>query len=310
MRKLISACFVLCCFLVAFFALKSFQRRHVFEEMLIMGTVGRISIITDQDIGRDRAQVIINEAFQRLKDYEQKWNYYSAESQISLINNNASQKPIKLSKDTFDLINKAIEFSNLTNRIFDITAPALHSTALRGNIVLNAADQDISFKDPQTKIDLGGIATGFAIDRIVEYFDSRNVKNYLIDIGGDIYAKGNNQYGRSWQIGIRNPDRQNEILEQLSINGQAVTTSGNYVKNHIIDPATKKPVKTDIKSVTVVAETCTQSDALATAFFIMGIEKTKEFIDSYDHALTVWFIKNTGKKSAVIKLDRSNSEKR
>ena len=290
MKKQIGLFFVLILiFVVSSFLLRSFVPEPISGEMIVMGTVGRISIIADSSIDDSRARDLINKAFQIIKDYEGLWSNYSAQSELSSINSRAYPDQFRITTPTFEIIAKALEFSKLTDGVFDVTATSLHEPDGYDKISLGKRDSTIKFRDARTKIDLGGIATGFAIDKAVEFLNSNGVSNYLIDIGGDIYAKGKNQLSETWQIGIRNPQDQDDILQVVAIDGVAVTTSGNYVKKHIIDPASGELADSDMKSVTVIARTCTEADVLATAFFIMDKTKTKEFIDSYGKYLEVFF---------------------
>ncbi|MFH1063024.1 MAG: FAD:protein FMN transferase [Candidatus Omnitrophota bacterium] len=276
-------------------------RQDLSQEMLVMGTVCRISIITEKKFTPAQADQALNQAFALLKDYERRWNFYAKDSELALINSQAAEETVKLLPDTFEIIAKALALSELTKGAFDITATSLHEEGGYGTIVLEPKAKSVSFTDAKTKIDLGGIATGYAIDKVVGVFKANNVKNYLIDVGGDIYASGRNKKNQTWGIGVRSPFNQEVVVEKIFLNNQAVTTSGNYVKKHIIDPATSVLADKNIDSVTVVAPSCLEADALATAFFIMGIDQTKAFIDQYAKNIQVLFLKNVNNKSEIVK---------
>jgi FAD:protein FMN transferase len=277
------------------------SKQEVTQEMLIMGTVCRISIVADKNLTSLQADAALNQAFRLLKDYERRWSFYASDSELALINQQAVYQTIKLLPDTFEIIAKSLALSELTKGAFDITATSLHREGGYGNIVLEPKAKTVHFTDPQTKIDLGGIATGYAIDKVVEAFKTGNVKNYLIDVGGDIYASGKNKKNQIWGIGVRSPFNQEVVLERILLDNQAVTTSGNYVKKHIIDPETSILANKNIDSVTVIAPKCIDADALATAFFVMGIEQSKHFIDRNDKNIRVLFIRNKNNKAEIVK---------
>lgn len=278
-------------------------RQELSREMLIMGTMCRISIIADKKLKIKQAENALDKAFSLLKEYEHRWNFYSEESELVLINAAAANRPVKLLPDTFEIIKKSLILARQTNGVFDITATSLHKSGGYGTIILDQSNQSIFFSDANTKIDLGGIATGYAIDRIVELFIDETIENYLIDIGGDIYAAGQNKKNKLWEIGVRNPFDKNDILYDFSLENQAVTTSGNYIKQHIIDPQTSTLVKNNIISITVIADSCLEADVLATTFFIFGIEKTKTFIDNYAGNLQALFVENFNNSHKIVKLN-------
>ncbi|HIP35836.1 MAG TPA: FAD:protein FMN transferase [Crocinitomix sp.] len=147
---------------------------------------------------------------------------------------------------------------------------------------------------PQAKLDFNAIAQGLSVDVICEELDKRNAKNYFVEIGGEIRVKGKNSEGHYWRIGIDKPiEKSNaqtrEIQEIISLNNKAVATSGSYRKfyekdgikySHTLNPKIGYPVKHSLLSATVVANNCALADGLATAFMVMGVEKTVKFIKS------------------------------
>ncbi|MBU1044636.1 MAG: FAD:protein FMN transferase [Candidatus Omnitrophica bacterium] len=300
-KKNIVFSFLLFVFFLSQIILLISAKREISREMLIMGTVCRISIVSGKNLSPQQAEAALNNAFALLKDYERRWNFYAKDSELSLINAQAFNQSVKLLPDTREIVSKSLELSALTNGAFDITATSLQRQGGYGTIILEPHAQSVMFSDLQTKIDLGGIATGYAIDQVREVFKNNKVNNYLIDIGGDIYASGKNQKNKFWEIGVRNPFDQNIIISDFPIKDQAVTTSGNYLKKHIIDPQTAVLADNNIESVTVISDSCLEADALATAFFIMGIEQSKVFIDNYKNDIQVLFVKNMKNTPEIVK---------
>jgi len=138
--------------------------------------------------------------------------------------------------------------------------------------------------NPNLYIDLSSIAKGFAVDRIALYLDEKRFKNYLIEIGGELIAKGENAEKKVWQIGIENPNNSNDTIKHvIQLKNMAMATSGNYKNyfekndisySHIIDPSTGKPVEHKLVSVTVLNHSAMNADALATGFMVLGPKKT------------------------------------
>ena len=157
-------------------------------------------------------------------------------------------------------------------------------------------------KQPQTFIDFNAIAKGYGLDVIAEFLDNKGYDNYLIDIGGEIAAKGINKIRNNpWNVGIEKPNFDGSQSQQIAIelHNEAMATSGVYRKfkvdasgnkyAHIIDAKTGYPSKTNILSVSVIAPTCAVADAYATAFKAMGIEKVKALVKLHQE-LKVYFI--------------------
>lgn len=157
--------------------------------------------------------------------------------------------------------------------------------------------------DRRTMLDFSSVAKGYALDCIASLFDSLNIENYLIMIGGEVIVKGMHPEGRPWKIGISRPtaDMNTESQTALSISNIAMATSGNYLryyeKNgkryaHTIDPISGHPVQHDLLSATVFAPTCAQADAYATAFMVMGMERAKSILRKHPEMLAHFIYTN------------------
>lgn len=168
------------------------------------------------------------------------------------------------------------------------------------------------FKLPKnTFLDFNAIAKGYAVDVIAEFLEHQKIENYLVEIGGEIRVKGKNIEKQSnWKVGVENPnfDGEQSILKVISLQDEAMATSGTYRKfkvdkngnryAHIIDTKTGYPSKTNILSISVIAKNCMTADAYATAFQAMGIENVKAFLK--DHLeLKVFFIFENAKQEIV-----------
>ena len=153
------------------------------------------------------------------------------------------------------------------------------------------------------KFDFNSIAQGYSVDVLGEYLDVRNANNYLIELGGEMLAKGQKPDGGMWNVGIDKPvdsSERRQLNATLQLQNEAIATSGNYRKfyikdgvkyAHTLDPKTGYPVRHNLLSATVVANKCWKADAFATAFMVMGIERTKKFLmDNQQLNLGVYLI--------------------
>jgi thiamine biosynthesis lipoprotein len=149
-------------------------------------------------------------------------------------------------------------------------------------------------EDPATELDFNAIAQGYASDILAQYLESQGITSYLVDIGGEVISHGTKTDGSPWRVGIERPaeDRYSEPIVQtaISVHDQSVVTSGSYRKyyekdgvrySHTIDPATGRPVEHTLLSTTVVERECWLADAMATAYMVMGIERSKAFIAAH-----------------------------
>jgi thiamine biosynthesis lipoprotein len=145
--------------------------------------------------------------------------------------------------------------------------------------------------DERTTIDFNAIAQGYSVDLVGTFLEARGIENYLVDIGGEVKARGVKPDGSFWKIGIEKPARQKnderELKEIIVLKNKSVATSGSYRKfyekdgvrySHTIDPKTGYPVQHSLLSVSVVADNTALADAYATSFMVMGLERSKQFL--------------------------------
>lgn len=144
--------------------------------------------------------------------------------------------------------------------------------------------------DPRMEVDFNAIAQGYTVDLLADFLARNGVKNYLVELGGEVRAAGVNERGQPWQIGIDKPEddpapRGRPLQTTVALRDRALATSGSYRKfvvregrkySHAIDPATGYPVTHNLLSVSVLADNCTAADAYATAFLVLGLHKTME----------------------------------
>jgi thiamine biosynthesis lipoprotein len=154
-------------------------------------------------------------------------------------------------------------------------------------------------------LDFNAIAKGFCVDKIAELLSQKGISDFLVEVGGEITTKGT-KFGKPWVIGIQAPtvtqDGENNASYSFAITNKSIATSGNYRNyieeggrrfTHIIDPKNGYPEETNLLSVTVIADDCATADAFATAFMVMGIEKTEKLLQFHPE-LAAFFIYSDG----------------
>jgi len=272
----------------------------------LMGVRFEITAVSDNEA---LARKSINEAILEIKRIENLISSWDQNSETSEINRNAVVKPVKVSKELFDLIVRSNKVSALTNGVFDIsfasvdkiwkfdgsqtTIPSKESIAASvskinyQNIVLDKERHTVFLKEKGMKIGFGGIGKGYAANKAKAKMLVMGIKDGVVNAGGDLITWGKMEHGGDWSIGIANPKRKDEIMAWLIINDLAVVTSGNYEKffiadgkkySHIINPTTGYPAS-GTKSVTIICKDAELSDALATSVFILGAKEGIELID-------------------------------
>ncbi len=258
--------------------------------------------LTVYDIDGEKA---IAAAEKKIREFEKLFSVNRKESDIYRINHDAdSGQPISVSEDTFRLIKKSIELSEKTGGMFDISIfPIVKAWGFtskeyrvpeeeeRNNLKKLVDYRKIRCKDKSVlldkgmRLDLGGIAKGYAADEVIDLFRNMGMKSAIVSLGGDIKTLGTKPNGESFQIAIKNPLEKGSFLDTIPIKNRAVVTSGSYDRSfekggknyhHIMDKRTAAPVNSDLISVTVIADHSTDADGLSTALFTLGSEKAVE----------------------------------
>jgi FAD:protein FMN transferase len=157
-------------------------------------------------------------------------------------------------------------------------------------------------KDPRNQLDFNALAQGYSVDLVSHFLESKNIVNYIVEIGGEVYAKGKKADSSYWKVGIEkpidNPNGDNALKAIVKLENEALNTSGNYRKfyiengirySHEINPKTGYPAHNSLLSATVLAKDCMTADAYATAFMVMGLDKSVKFLSSH-HELMAYLI--------------------
>ncbi len=268
------------------------------DTQILMGTTVEV-VSCDRQASR-----IVFEEIQRIENLLSK---YKDDSEVALLNKKGE---LPVSPETFYIIKKSKEFWQLSGGAFDVTVVPLMDLwgftqqsyripsddeikeALRyvgsDKIIFNDKNNVVKFKVLGVKIDLGAIGKGFAVDCAVKKLKERGIKSCLVNAGGHIYCLGDRS-GRPWKIAIQDP-RKLGFAGYVKLKDRAIATSGDYRQffiegnrryAHIIDPRTGYPADSGVISATVIAPDCTTADAIATAVFVLGEGKGREFAKNF-----------------------------
>lgn len=277
----------------------------------LMGNAFEITVVdTKESVAKDHLAAAVAE-IQRI---EQLLTTFKEDSQTNLVNRSAGIAPVKVDREIFDLIERCIRISRLTDGYFDISygsidkrfwnfdrsmtrlpEPSLVKEHLRlvnyNNILLNPVAGTVFLKLKGMRIGFGGIGKGYAAERAKALLKQRGVASGVVNASGDLCAWGLQANGQPWTIGIADPDNARLPFSYLNITDMAVATSGNYEKyveiggrrySHTINPKTGLPVS-GIKSVTVICPNAEIADAMATPVGIMGIAPALDMVNQVNH---------------------------
>jgi FAD:protein FMN transferase len=275
------------------------------REEAIMGTAIRAELWHEDSATGEAALDAVMEEMHRI---DRAMSPFKPESELSRINREAAEAPVPISVEMFELLERSVEFSKLSGGAFDITfagvgcmfdyrngvkpteeeiTTALPSVNYR-HIRLERRQRTIQFARGGVRIDLGGIAKGYAVDNCVALLKERGVNEALVVAGGDSRVLGDRR-GRPWMIGIRDPRRKGAMVAMMPLVDAAVSTSGDYERyfveangvrhHHILDPRTGKSAM-GARSVTIIGPDATTTEGISKSVFIMGPERGIRFVES------------------------------
>ncbi len=266
----------------------------------LMGNTFTITVVAETGV---KGQLYIDAAVNEIKRIERLLTTFSETSQTSLINADAGIRPVPVDREVYNLIERSMGISRITQGAFDISYGSIDKSlwnfdkemtslpskeeALQrvylinyNNIVLDPDACTVFLKEKGMRIGFGGIGKGYAAEKAKDILRAMGVESGIINASGDLTAWGLQPSGKPWRIGISNPEKPDAIFSYLDISGKAVATSGNYEKfaiiggkkySHTIDPRTGLPIS-GIKSVTVISGNAEFADAMATPIAVMGIK--------------------------------------
>jgi len=294
---------------------------------VLLGTQSGSSAIAD-----DLAQAV----HAVLQDVDRQMSTWRSDSELTKLNDSHDSDWQPLSPATTQVIAQSLATSNASDGAFDVTIgplvdlwgfgagaetdtagkkPARRAIAQRlakvgyESIEVNVATNTVRKHNSDTRLDLSGIAKGYAVDRVASLLDSYGHNNYLIEVGGELKARGRKPDGSLWKVAIERPVAgRREAFRALQLNDQAIATSGDYRNffaaggqrfSHSIDPRTGQPVKHDLASVSIVATSTMTADALSTAMMVLGPDDAMAFARQYQIAAHMILKSGTALKEVV-----------
>jgi thiamine biosynthesis lipoprotein len=284
------------------------QAEWLYREEPIMGTRCAVELwATDHAKG----EAAMESVFADMRRIDVLMSTYKPDSEVSRVNAGAAKAPVAISVELYDLLQTAQEYSRLSNGVFDITyasvgylydyrahvhpdsaaiAAALPSIDYR-QLKFDPVAHTVAFGKPGMRIDLGGIAKGYSVDRGINLLKAQGIDRAMVNAGGDSRVMGD-RFGKPWVIGIRHPDHKDQYVLRLPLEDAAFSTSGNYERffeeggvryHHILDPKTGMSPHA-VRSVTIIASNATRTDGLSKTVFILGPEKGLAFINGLTDA--------------------------
>lgn len=284
-----------------------------------MGTTFSVRLVPGADgLAVDERQAIDRAIRDQLTRIDQQVSTWRVDSTLSMFNTSDSLDPTPVEPETFELFRQAAAISHMTGGALDITVgplidawgfgpngqadvpptetslAALAEAVGMGLLSLDEEARTVAKRDPRVRCDFSALAAGYAADLVAGMLESRGHRNFLVDMGGELVARGHNASGLPWQVAVERPQAAGRSVARIvPLTDMAIATSGDY-RNfrdvdgirlpHILDPRTRRPVTHHLASVTVVDRLAARADALSTALMVMGPDEGLAFAERHDVA--------------------------
>jgi thiamine biosynthesis lipoprotein len=284
------------------------RRALVRRTVPVMGTVAEFAV---RHRDEQYAQAAIDAAIEELRYVDRTMTWFDDDSDVGRANLTAAKSPVAVSKHTAAVLEESLLWAEASGGAFDpclgkavalwdvghrqVPPAAAQVKKLAGRGLYQALEVGtwrgepvVVFRDPDVALDLGGIAKGYGVDLAAEALRLYGILNALVNVGGDLYALGHSEDGDPWKIGIRDPDDPDGIVDTVEATDCAVATSGDYLQyfqhggrryHHMLDPQTGEPKRSQVRSVTVMAERCMAADAAGTAAFGMSAAEAERLLE-------------------------------
>jgi len=272
------------------------SRPLIRRSLPVMGTIADLAVVHDDPA---LAHAALDAAFAELVRVDRSMTRFRDDSDVGRANRLAARQAVRVHPETGRVLKTALDWARLSDGRFDPmlgSAVELWDVAHReeppprqavrqfaGRALFRSLQltelsgaAEVAFRDPDARLDLGGIAKGYGVDCAVAALRAAGIQDGLVNVGGDLYALGRSEDGDPWTVGIRSPDDPAVMMKTLRLGDRAVATSGDYEQyfmyagrryHHLLDPRTAAPRETDDHSLTITAASCIQADAAATALF-------------------------------------------
>lgn len=269
-----------------------------------MGTLVEVSIAGNGKEAKSAVQAVFDE-FKRIEDLTS----FHKPSEIGKINDLAGTRPVAVSPEVLELVEKSLQMAELTDGAFDPTIGVItniwHFSAGQPRlpspeeiseqlgkvnwrkIEINKQAGTVFLSEKGMMMDLGGIAKGYALLKSRDVLSRLNIRSALVNAGGDILAIGGKEPGKPWRVGVQHPRKTDAMIAVANLADRLIITSGDYERffrennnryHHILDPKTGYPTQ-GLQSVTIITPDNGYSDGLSTAVFVLGLEKGSRFLE-------------------------------
>jgi thiamine biosynthesis lipoprotein len=276
---------------------------------------------------------IVEDAFDEVDRIDRLMSHYKADSPLSRINREAASHPVAVEPELFDFLAESMRYNRESDGAFDITVgPLMKAWGFfrgdghipsgdelaaarrhvgRAHVILNLAGRTIAFDEPGVELDLGGIAKGYAVDRVVAQLRERQIAAALVSSGGStIYGLGAPPGRGGWDVTLQDPLNSQKPALTLTLKDRAVSVAGRSEKSfesggvrysHIMDPRTGWPVQ-GVLSVAVLTGNGTAGDALDDAFFVMGLERSRAYLKTLPDTQALFFLPDLKRGWKLVRL--------
>jgi FAD:protein FMN transferase len=295
------------------------RNEPVSKTEVLLGTVCTLKIYDKPE------ESIFQQAFNRIREIEDKMSINKESSEVIEVNNAAGVKPVKVSEDTFYTIKKGMEYAELSRGNYDISIGPLVKLWGIGtdrarvpskeeievgkalinykDVVLDENSKTVMLNKKNMILDLGGIAKGFAADEVAKIFRQNGVEHAIINLGGNVLTVGNNVNGTLWRIGVQNPfsDNRGNIIGIVEVADKTVTTAGIYERyfemngvkyHHILNPFTGYPADNEVAGITIITDKSIDGDGIDTGVLLMGLNKGLDYVNSRNDMEAIFVTKN------------------
>ena len=272
----------------------------------IMGTRIAVELWAED---RSKGDAAVDAVMAEMRRVDEAMSTYKPTSELSIVNARAASGPVRIGNELFELLQTSLQYSRDTDGAFDVTYAsvgymydfrhrkrpdqasideALPAIDYR-HVLLDAKARTVRFSQQGVRIDLGGIGKGHAVDRGIFVLQGRGIRRALVTAGGDSRIIGD-RFGNPWVVGIRHPDRKDEVIARIPLEDAAISTSGDYERyfddggvryHHIIDPKTGHSAS-KVRSATIIGPSATRTDGLSKTAFVLGPEKALEIYNRLD----------------------------
>lgn len=305
--------FIILCSIAACQQTSNVEMEPIYGTEFVLNTAATVTIYDSDNYD------LIDQSFQICRDYENKFSKTIKDSEIEKLN---SRQISIVSDETAELIETSLEFSAVTNGAFDISIGSITNLwdftseehlVPDPNTINTAKEfvdfrkikvngQEVLFENENTQLDLGAIAKGYIADQMKIYLIEQGVESAIINLGGNVQCIGRKADDQGFRVGIQKPfDSGSAVILELDEEYSSVVTSGIYQRyfekdnelfHHIIDPQTGFPSKNNLLSVSIISKDSATGDALSTACFVLGIEKSLNLIDGLEDVYAIFIDEN------------------